>query len=330
MTKIRSAYSASMPMPLSAHGELASRRRRRAAAIAHRAAARRRGTSRVADQVLEQRRQQRPVALHRRAASPATIARRPPRARSPGCAAPASSDLVEVDGSTAASTRPTREKASRSLMSSCMRLAPSTAKAMYWSARSSSWPAVAPLQQLAEARHLAQRLLQVVRGDVGELLELGVGALQLLGLLVERCWSASLQRGRARRRSARASSRRRGQRAISLGPAALDPWSTSPSATARHLRRRAVQRPDDDRREQQHRTTPTAQQRRARRRRSTTRAAWSRGASSSARGSARDRGQPRAGGRAVAHRVERGACPRSSAASRLRSPAARRPIAGSA
>ena len=41
---------------------------------------------------------------------------------------------------------------------------------------------VAALQQLAEARHLAQRLLQVVRGDVGELLELGVRALQLLGL----------------------------------------------------------------------------------------------------------------------------------------------------
>ena len=35
---------------------------------------------------------------------------------------------------------------------------------------------VAALQRLAEARDLAQRLLQVVRGDVGELLELGVGA----------------------------------------------------------------------------------------------------------------------------------------------------------
>ena len=37
---------------------------------------------------------------------------------------------------------------------------------------------VAPLEQLAEARDLAQRLLQVVRGDVGELLELGVRALR--------------------------------------------------------------------------------------------------------------------------------------------------------
>ena len=39
--------------------------------------------------------------------------------------------------------------------------------------------AVARLQRLAEARDLAQRLLQVVGGDVGELLELGVGARQL-------------------------------------------------------------------------------------------------------------------------------------------------------
>ena len=32
---------------------------------------------------------------------------------------------------------------------------------------------IAALEQLAEARHLAQRLLEVVRGHVGELLELG-------------------------------------------------------------------------------------------------------------------------------------------------------------
>ena len=43
-------------------------------------------------------------------------------------------------------------------------------------------PRVPALEHLAEARHLAQRLLQVVGGDVGELLELGVGAAQLLGL----------------------------------------------------------------------------------------------------------------------------------------------------
>ncbi len=45
--------------------------------------------------------------------------------------------------------------------------------------------AVALLEELAEARDLAQRLLQVVRGDVGELLELGVRAVELAGLRAE-------------------------------------------------------------------------------------------------------------------------------------------------
>ena len=44
---------------------------------------------------------------------------------------------------------------------------------------------VAALDELAEARHLAQRLLQVVRGDVRELLELGVRPAQVLGLLLD-------------------------------------------------------------------------------------------------------------------------------------------------
>ena len=37
--------------------------------------------------------------------------------------------------------RPTRLYWSRSLISACIRLAPSTANSMYWSARASSWPA---------------------------------------------------------------------------------------------------------------------------------------------------------------------------------------------
>ena len=45
--------------------------------------------------------------------------------------------------------------------------------------------AVALLEQLAEARHLAQRLLQVVRRDVGELLEVGVGPGELGGPALE-------------------------------------------------------------------------------------------------------------------------------------------------
>ncbi len=38
------------------------------------------------------------------------------------------------------------------------------------------------LEHLAEARHFAKRLLQVVRGDVGELLEIPVGTLEFRGL----------------------------------------------------------------------------------------------------------------------------------------------------
>ena len=49
---------------------------------------------------------------------------------------------------------------------------------MYCSAALVELARVAALEHLAEARDLAQRLLEVVRGDVGELLELGVRALE--------------------------------------------------------------------------------------------------------------------------------------------------------
>ena len=77
-------------------------------------------------------------------------------------------------------------------------------------------PAVAALQELAEAGDLAQRFLQVVARDVGELLEVAVGPLQVAGLLVEapvglleqvdlvrRCAPASRRRPRRARRSPR-------------------------------------------------------------------------------------------------------------------------------
>ena len=127
-------------------------------------------------------------------------------------------------------------------MSTCIRLAPSTAKSMYWSARSSSWPSVAPLQQLAEAGHLAQRLLQVVGGDVGELLELGVGPGQVRGLARSSSASAASHGRPARRRCRRAwppwsvpSSRSSG----------ADRWaaiwcSRSPAATGRRRRARPL------------------------------------------------------------------------------------------
>ena len=184
ITKMRSAYSGSMPMPLSrtenAHGRRPSLGRHvdRGGSLAAE-------LERVADQVLEDLRQQRRLAQDRgqrivRDPAPASsIGRR--RLRQ-GASPQASSRST---GRAASPSRPTRENASRSLISCCIRLAPSTANSMYWSARVVELAAVAALQELQKLRHLAQRLLQVVGGDVGELLQLGVGAAQIERLLVE-------------------------------------------------------------------------------------------------------------------------------------------------
>ena len=174
---------------------------------------------RVGDQVLEHESEQRALAVGPRADPPAPRRwRRSPRWPARGHSSRARRGRRRRPARGGRSTRPTREKASRSLISACMRLAPSTAKAMYCSPRSSSWPAVAVLEQLAEARHLAQRLLEVVRGDVGELLELGVGAFERDGLLLELLLGGA-HRLEIARRSARASTRRRApRRSMSLGP----------------------------------------------------------------------------------------------------------------
>ncbi len=55
------------------------------------------------------------------------------------CAA-ASAAAQETGPVSPAADRPTLLNASRSLISTCIRVAPSTANSMYWSARSSSWP----------------------------------------------------------------------------------------------------------------------------------------------------------------------------------------------
>ena len=138
-------------MPLSATRELATssplalgadvRTRRRLVAAE---------LDRVADQVLEDE----PRAASR---SPSTVGQRPSTSTSAprlldrerrGCAsARRPAQLVEVDDARAAlAARPTRENASRSLISACMRLAPSTAKSMYWSAALVELPRVAPLR----------------------------------------------------------------------------------------------------------------------------------------------------------------------------------------
>ena len=207
ITKIRSAYSASMPMPLSrtrtrhsSPSSLGADARPRGGAVAAE-------LDRVADQVLEHGGEQRRLAAHASAAAPASTRRR--------ASSIARREVVERlrrsdrrrgrPARTRPVVRPTREKASRSLISCCIRLAPSTAKSMYWSAALVELALVALLEQLAEARHLAQRLLQVVRGDVGELLELGVRALRARAP-ARRAARGPRAAAAARRRSAGASS----------------------------------------------------------------------------------------------------------------------------
>ena len=178
MTKIRSAYSASIPIPLSETRNFQHSPSRTAESSARGAASPRNliafpirfwNTTRSSD------------------ASPMTVGSSPSTTISaplssitrPRSARTRSTSAAQSTAVCGCSIRPTRENASRSLMRSCMRCAPSTAKPMYWSARASSSPAVALLEQLAERRDLAQRLLQVVGGDVRELLELLVGAPQV-------------------------------------------------------------------------------------------------------------------------------------------------------
>ena len=62
-----------------------------------------------------------------------------------------------------------------------MRATAAVVRSMKRCASPSSRSLVAPRQQLGVAGDGAQRLLQIVRGDVGELLEIGVRARQLLG-----------------------------------------------------------------------------------------------------------------------------------------------------
>ena len=126
--KIRSAYCGSKPMPLSRTRHAPARRASRAAP--RRRARRPAATSgaaeleRVADQVLEQLPQLRRVGQHRRQRRPTST--RPPASSiaRPGRAAPSRSDRVQVDAArTASPASPTRESASRSSISACMRSA---------------------------------------------------------------------------------------------------------------------------------------------------------------------------------------------------------------
>ena len=94
--------------------------------------------------------------------------------------------------------------------------------------------AVPLLEQLAERRDLAQRLLQVVRGDVGELLEFGVGPPQLLGLLVERRHAADRDASSSSTIRCRMSSTSAAMARMSRGPRGVMRSPKLPSVMRRH------------------------------------------------------------------------------------------------
>ena len=109
-------------------------------------------------------------------------------------------------GSGVVSPRPMREYSSSSAISESMRLAPATARSMNSRPVVVEPLAMAAREQPEEAGDRAQRLAQVVRGDVGEALQLGVRAGQV-GLALAQALRSSARR--ARRRGARSGATRR-------------------------------------------------------------------------------------------------------------------------
>ena len=139
----------------------------------------------VADQVDEERAQQRRVAAHHRQRLDARSCRRRRCARAPAgpsAAATTSSSADLGERGRGAPDPGEREQVVDQLLhalGAVDRERDVLVGAVVELAR------VAALQELAEARDLAQRLLQVVARHVGELLEVAVGPLQVLGLVVE-------------------------------------------------------------------------------------------------------------------------------------------------
>ena len=157
--------------------ELAVARRRRGSTRGARLAAE---LDRVRDQVLEDEPQQRRRRRARSAASPATTISAPlssiARPRSVRTRSTSASQSTSVCGC----LHPPHARERQQVVDQVLH-APRAVdgEADVLVGARVELAAVALLEQLAEARDLAQRLLEVVRGDVGELLELGVGAPQV-------------------------------------------------------------------------------------------------------------------------------------------------------
>ena len=180
MPNTRSAWRGSIPMPLSSIAKRHAAPSRSARTRTLRAHARRDELDRVADQVLEQLHELLRVALHRRAARPTRSRAARPRER-----AQRRGDLADhargVDGLGRAlgaagarvgeqvlDQRPHPGGALDGVVDERVGVVVELA-------------VVAAAQQLQVAGDHPQRLGEVVRGDVGELRELGVGALELGG-----------------------------------------------------------------------------------------------------------------------------------------------------
>ena len=172
MTKMRSAYSASMPIPLSVH----VKRQKRALALGVEARSRGGSSPRnliaLRDQVLEHGGQQRRRRRARRAARRRRPRRRSPRARPRAGPRPAPTSSRGLDA-LERRRQPADARELEQVVDQLLHpLGAVDGELDVAVGALVELALVAALEHLGEARDLAQRLLQVVRGDVGELLEL--------------------------------------------------------------------------------------------------------------------------------------------------------------
>ena len=207
MTKIRSAYSSSTPIPLSVHGE-APDAPSRSAAIATRGGSSPRNLIALAIRFWNTAVSSPASPLDRRQVAVRRPRRPRRRARRRAVRAPPRRARPRSIRSCARVIRPTRENVEQVVDERLHPLRAVDGELDVLVRALVELAAVAALEHLGEARDLAQRLLQVVRGDVGELLELLVGALELLRPARSAPAPPRAAR-RPRRRSARASPRRR-------------------------------------------------------------------------------------------------------------------------
>ena len=209
-TKMRSWWRGWMPGP-SSETETSQSSPRRNASACTRGAVAAVVLDRVAEQVLQHLDHLAAVGHHDRERAARSPRRRRRRSRRRGCARRRSTRRSRSVGSARRSPRPVREYSSSSAISESMRLAPATARSMNSRPSSSSRSRWRRDEQAEEAGDRAQRLAQVVRGDVGEPLELGVGAGEVGLALAQALRHPLRERDRAALRAQRGAQQPRGE-----------------------------------------------------------------------------------------------------------------------